>query len=460
MNLYDTVAAVSTPRGKGGVAMIRISGDEAVGIADRVFFPKNGKRLSEIETGRAVYGSVRSHGEEIDDGMAVVYRAPRSFTGEDTVEVTCHGGILVTAEVLSAFLSAGARAAEAGEFTRRAFLSGKLGLSEAEALGALLEADTAARRKLARAGLSGKVSGAAHVQYNSLCRVMSHLYAVIDYPDEDLGSLGREELRTALSDALAAIRALADTYQNGKAILEGVATVLCGKPNVGKSSLYNRMVDRDAAIVTSVAGTTRDLLEETVPFGGVTLRLCDTAGLHDAKGDIVEEIGMERAAKKLEEAELILAVFDASRAPDEADQALLDRLAPLSAVKIALLNKSDKTPILKTDALAAAFDCVIPTSAETGEGLSTLREAIDGYFLSGKLDPATDPIVATARQHAALRRACEFLMLAIDAIDSGISEDLVSGDVEAAMSALAELDGRAVNEDIVSGIFSHFCVGK
>ncbi len=454
MNFNDTVAAVSTPRGKGGIAVIRISGDEAIRIADKVFVPKCGKTLSSLPSGKAIYGAI----SDIDDGIATVFRAPHSFTGEDTVEISCHGGVLVTSEVLSAFLSAGARAAEAGEFTRRAFLSGKLGLSEAEALGALLEADTHARLKLSHSGLSGKVSAAAKAQYDALCLIMSHLYAVIDYPDEDLGNLSKDELRSSLANCLSSLRSLASSYKNGKAILEGVATVLCGKPNVGKSSLYNRIVGRDAAIVTSVAGTTRDLLEETVPYGGVTLRICDTAGLHNS-GDVVESIGIERAKKKMEEAELVLAVFDGSCALDSMDEELLETLAPLSAVKIALLNKSDK-PMLADFSKLSLFDRIMTTSAETGEGLDDLAEAIDGYFLAGKLDPATDPIVATARQHAALSRACEYLENAISALDIDMEEDLISSDVEAAMSALSEVDGRQVSEDIVSGIFSHFCVGK
>ncbi len=454
MNINDTIAAVSTPRGKGGIAVIRISGDEAIAIADKVFAPKCGKRLSSFPSGKATYGAIA----DIDDGIATVFRAPHSFTGEDTVEVSCHGGVLVTSEVLSAFLSAGARAAEAGEFTRRAFLSGKLGLSEAEALGTLLEADTQARLKLSRSGLQGKVSDAVRAQYDALCLIMSHLYAVIDYPDEDLGNLSKEELCSSLENCLSALRSLANTYKNGKAILEGVATVLCGKPNVGKSSLYNRIVGRDAAIVTSVAGTTRDLLEETVPFGGVTLRICDTAGLHES-GDMVESIGIERAKKKLGEAALVLAVFDGSQSFDGMDEELLAALSPLSAMKIALVNKSDK-PLLADPAKLAMFDHIILTSAETGEGLDTLAEAIDGYFLAGKLDPAIDPIVATARQHASLSRACDALENALSALAAGLEEDLVSNDVESAMSALLELDGRQVNEDIVSGIFAHFCVGK
>lgn len=465
MNFKDTVAAVSTPRGKGGIALIRVSGDEAIAVAERAFLPKSGKHLSEIESGRAVFGTVIGRdgcGDtvDVDDGIATVFRAPHSFTGEDTVEISCHGGVLVTAEVLEAVLLAGARPAEAGEFTRRAFLSGKLGLSQAEALGSLLEADTHAKLRLSRSGLSGKVETATRALYDALCAILSHLYAIIDYPDEDLGSLSAAEVRSSLSDVLTRIKSLAASYKNGRAILEGISTVLCGKPNVGKSSLYNRMVGRDAAIVTEIAGTTRDLLEATASFGGVTLRLCDTAGLHDAEGDLVESIGVDRAKEKLAEAELVLAVFDGSRALDAEDEALLSLLDPLPAKKLALLNKSDKTLLADAARLEGRFDRVIATSATAKDGLSALADAVNALFLDGSLNVANDPIVATARQHASLCRAAEALENALASIDAGLCEDLYAADVESAMQALSELDGREVSEDVVAGIFSHFCVGK
>lgn len=464
MNFKDTVAAVSTPRGKGGVALIRISGDEAITVAERAFLPKSGKRLSEVESGRAVYGTVMGRDTcgdsvDIDDGIATIFRAPHSFTGEDTVEISCHGGVLVTAEVLEAVLTAGARPAEAGEFTRRAFLSGKLGLSQAEALGSLLEADTHAKLRLSRSGLSGKVESATRALYDALCGILSHLYAIIDYPDEDLGSLSSAEVRSSLSDILNQIKSLAASYKNGRAILEGISTVLCGKPNVGKSSLYNRIVGRDAAIVTEIAGTTRDLLEATASFGGVTLRLCDTAGLHDA-GDLVESIGVDRAKEKLAEAELVLAVFDAARPLDGEDEALLSLLDTFPARKLALLNKSDKNVTIDAACLEGHFDRVIATSATTEDGLSALADAVNELFLDGSLNMTSDPIVATARQYASLCRAVEALENAIAAIDAGLCEDLYAADVETAMQSLSELDGREVSEDVVSGIFSHFCVGK
>ena len=278
MRINDTIAAVSTPRGKGGIAVIRISGADAIEVADRVFKPACGKSLAEIGNSRAVYGRIyesgRYDGAPIDDGIAVVFRAPRSFSGENTVEISCHGGLLVTEAVLSAVLSAGARHAEAGEFTRRAFVNGRMGLSEAEALSNLLEAKSYSQLKLARSGLDGRLEKKCGEIYSSLKTILASLYAKIDYPDEDLADMSAEELRDSLCVLLSDVKKVSSTYKSGRAIAEGIRTVICGRPNVGKSSLYNRIVGREAAIVTELEGTTRDILEETAALGGVTLRLC------------------------------------------------------------------------------------------------------------------------------------------------------------------------------------------
>lgn len=462
MNVFDTIAAVSTPRGKGGVALLRISGPDAVEIATEVFLPRGRKFLRDCESRRAVYGTILRRDtcgdtEEIDDGVAVIFRAPASYTGEDTVEITCHGGVLVTREVLAAILAAGARAATAGEFTRRAFLNGKMSLSGAEALGSLLEAGTVDQLRLSHAGMHGRLEAAVRALYDRLLAVVSQVYAVIDYPDEDLATLSREEISERLSDVLSDVVALGATYKSGKAVAEGIATVICGKPNVGKSSLYNRLVGEDAAIVTDVAGTTRDVLEATVAFGRVTLRLCDTAGLHES-GDKVESIGIGRAREKIAGAELLLAVFDGSRPRDGEDKALCALSASLGARTYALINKSD---LGTADAsLFAGFDRVIPLSALTGDGLDALRAAIEEDFFDGRIDLSRDAVVAEARQHAALLRAAEALRASLSAIRDGALEDVFCGEIEAAMSALSEVDGRQVSEDIVSAIFSKFCVGK
>lgn len=459
----DTIAAVSTPYGKGGVALLRVSGPEAVALCETVFLPAGGERLAALEARRATYGRILAPDEQgewhsVDDGIVTVFRAPASFTGEDTVEICCHGGILLTETVLSALFCAGARPAEAGEFTRRAFLNGKLGLSSAEALGSLLEARTREQLSLAHAGMHGKVEAASQEIYASIRRILASIYAGIDYPDEDLGEMSREEMEEAFLHCQERIEALVRTYRTGHAIAEGIPTVICGRPNVGKSSLYNRILGREAAIVTDVEGTTRDILTETVPMGRVTLRLSDTAGLHDTE-NTVEQIGIERARTVLANAELVLAVFDGARSVTEEDLALVRELEGLSATVIAVLNKADRGEC--TDPFYGAhFAHTVSVSAKTGEGMDALAAKVEALFTDGDLDVGRDAVLANARQYSSALSALEAIRRAISAMREGLPVELCCTDAELAMSALSELDGRAISEDIVSEIFSHFCVGK
>lgn len=463
MFIGDTIAAISTARGKGGVALLRISGPDAVSICERVFLPKSGKKLSEYAPRVAIFGSIcapddRGEWNEIDNGLATVFRAPASFTGEDTVEICCHGGILLTQTVLTACLAAGARAAEAGEFTRRAFLNGKMGLSAAEALGDLLEAQTREQLTLAHAGTDGRVERKCREIYDALCAVLSSVYAKIDYPDEDLAEMSRGEMDAALAQSIARVEKLLDTYRIGHAIAEGIPTVICGKPNVGKSSLYNLIVGRDAAIVTDVEGTTRDVLTETAALGRVTLRLFDTAGLRQTE-DVVEKIGIDRARKALADAELILAVFDGSVAPDEEDKALAESLANTGATVVAVINKSD-LGVVEQDFYASHFAHTVTLSAKDGKGTEALSSLVESCFINGELDTKEDTVLTNARQKGAALTALEALGRAREGLSLGLPVELCCSDCEAAMQAIAELDGRAVSEDIVSHIFSHFCVGK
>ena len=466
MNINDTIAAISTPHGKGGVAVIRISGADAVAVAERVFLPKSGKTLRELAPNMTVYGDIMMPAAGsvpatvIDDGMAVCFHAPRSFTGEDTVEISCHGGILITGQVLSAVLGAGARQAEAGEFTRRAFINGKLTLSEAEALGALLEAQTQGQLLLSRNGMSGILSSELKGLYDRLCEIVTSVYAKIDFPDEDLAELSTEEILRRLEEIHTKLDRLCATYGTGRAVCEGIRTVLCGRTNAGKSSLYNQLVGRNAAIVTDIAGTTRDLLEETVTVGHVMLRLCDTAGLRESD-DPVERIGIARAKEQLDAAELVLAVFDRSAPLTDEDTSLLEKLRALTVPVLILLNKCDLDAAWDATALDG-FDeeNMLTVSGSEGVGVDALRERIEALFLDGTLDLRSDAIVANARQYAALCRAMEHVAGALAAVRAAFSEDVSCVDLELAMAALAEVDGRAVTEDIVSQIFSHFCVGK
>ncbi len=461
----DTIAAVSTPYGKGGVALLRISGEDAIDVAERVFLPRSGKKLSETAPRTAIYGSILSLEADggsfaLDDGIATVFRAPHSFTGENTVELCCHGGILLTQSVLTSVLAAGARAAEAGEFTKRAFLNGKIGLAAAESLGNMLEAQTKEQLILAHSAMGGRIEAECKTLYGTLCAVLAGIYAAIDYPDEDLTDLSCEEMEDALSAVLISLEKLCATYQTGHAIAEGIPTVICGRPNVGKSSLYNRLVGRDAAIVTDIEGTTRDVLTEVASVGRVTVRLFDTAGLREA-ADPVEQIGVQRAKEALDEAELVLAVFDGASLPSAEDAELIARLKQSSAVKIALLNKADLAPSSAANEFyRAQFDRVIAVSAATGEGLDALRTTVEQLFIDGKLDTGTDAVLINARQHASVLNAVGAVRRALDILRQGLPIELACSDTEAAMEALAQVDGRAVSEDVVSHIFSHFCVGK
>ena len=462
MRIFDTIAAISTPLGKGGVALLRISGTEAVSVAERVFEPLCRLPLSECEHSKMYYGNIYERdakGERvcIDDGMAVVFRAPRSFTGEDTVEITCHGGALITKCVLEAILAAGARPAEAGEFTRRAFLSGRLDLTKAEALGSLLEAENRNQLRLARNTMKGTLSAKTRALYEELRTILGGVYARIDFPDEDLAEMSTDEMQEGLEAVLCKTTKLASTYRTGHAVNDGVKTVICGPANAGKSSVYNRLTGEESAIVTDIAGTTRDILRDTVTLGKATLRIADTAGLR-ATDDTVESIGIKRALAEIDSAELILAVFDSSKELTQDDKELLTRLRSLPTPTVILENKSDISSASKNR--FDGFERIISISAKTGEGFDTLTDMVESLFIDGEIDISSDAVVSDARQYSALLRGADALTRAIGALSAGVSLDLCCIDIEDAMQSLGELEGREVGEDIVSEIFSKFCVGK
>ncbi len=461
--LEDTIAAISTPRGKGGVALLRVSGPGALRVGEAVFSPAGGRPLSAMPPRTAVYGSIFAPEPDgsrtaVDRGLAVVFRAPASYTGEDTVEITCHGGVLLTQTVLAALLAAGARAAGPGEFTRRAFLNGKIGLSEAEALADLLEAQTREQLLLANGGLGGATRDRCGEIYARLRRILASVYAAIDYPDEDLAEMSREELTGQMQACAADLGALCDSYRTGHAVAEGIRTVICGRPNVGKSALFNRLLGREAALVTDIEGTTRDVLTGTASLGGVTLLLSDTAGVHET-ADPVERLGVQRALRELEQAELIFAVFDAAHEPDGADEAFFRLLDSMPGQVVALLGRCD-LPTPCAASYRARFAHCLPVSAQSGEGLDALAGLTGRLFLDGSLDIRQDAVLTNARQYAAALRALQCARAAADAFARGEPLDACCAGAEEAMEALGELDGRAVSEELVSEIFSHFCVGK
>ncbi len=448
---FDTVCAVSTPYGKGGVAVIRISGEDAVAVAARVFAPADGRPLGEHSVRMAVYGDIRDPhtAAVLDDGLAVRFRAPHSFTGEDTVEISCHGGILVTRRVLEACLLAGARQALPGEFTRRAYLNGKLALERAEALGNLLEAGNDEQMKLARAGMNGLLTGRAETLYASLCGVLANMEAGMDFPEEDLTELTREELQNLCAEAEEEIQALIRTWRTGHAIAEGIPTVICGRPNVGKSAFYNRLVGRDAAIVTDIAGTTRDVLTDTAVLGRVTLRLSDTAGLRESD-DPVERIGVERARRAMDEAELVLLLSDAGTDP-EAD-AWEARLSGEGKTVLRVRTKRDLVPFDQPQGISV--------SSVTGEGFDRLRAAVEEAFIDAELRMGEDAVVFSARQVAALRESAAALSTAVENLAAAVPYDICADDLRAALAPLGTLCGRETSEDVIAEIFARFCVGK
>ncbi len=460
------IAAISTPPGKGGVAVIRVSGDGAFEIARRVFKPLSQRDIEDYPKRTQIYGYIISEGERIDDGMLTLFASPASYTGEDTAEISCHGGMLVTRTVLEALFTAGAMPAEAGEFTQRAYINGKLTLTEAESIGTLLEAASREQIKLSSLPARMKLNADIEALRMDITDIMSSIYARIDYPDEDLGELCSDEVPRRLTVVEKKLTALIDTYRTGRAIKEGISASIVGKPNVGKSTLYNLLLGEDAAIVTDIAGTTRDVLEKTVALGRVALNISDTAGVRDANDiDEVERIGISRSKERLSTAELILAVFDGSQPLDRDDYALIEELRSADGCKICIINKTDKaekTPSLFKNEDMAIFTETVYISARDGggEAVALLSRTVDRLFTDEKISVGNDAIVSSARQHASLLRARDFIRTAIDAYRIGLSEDAASSDIEMALGAIGEIDGRSVSESIVADIFSKFCVGK
>lgn len=455
----DTIAAVSTPRGKGGVALIRISGSQAADIASCCFFAKNGTDIAVMPPRRAVYGDILCRGGYRDSGLAVFYKGPNSFTGEDTVELMCHGGTLITKRVLESVLSAGARLAEAGEFSRRALINGKMTLCGAEALSDLLSASTDAQLRLASGNARGKLDAELEEIYDGLANTLSSLYAKIDFPDEDLADMDGEGLLISAKSVLSRIQKLIKSYESTSAIREGVPAAICGLPNTGKSSLYNALAGEELAIVTDEAGTTRDILSSELTVGDVLLRLSDTAGVREAEAK-AETIGVRRALEAMESAALVLAVFDGSRPLTDEDMELARRAASVKGKAVCVLNKCDLPQKADKKLLEGLLGEVSEISAKNADGVESLKKRIESLFLDDSVDLSGDVFLSGERQYGAAQRAKACLESAVSALESGLPPDCATTDMEAALGALGELDGRAVNEDIISRVFANFCVGK
>lgn len=452
----STIAAISTPQAAGGLGVIRISGENAIEIASRVFKAKNGLDLSRLQGYRAILGRVETNAEATDEVVCLVFRAPRSYTGENVVEFSCHGGLFVLQKVLRTVLEAGAVPAAPGEFTRRAFLNGKMDLTEAEAVMGIISAQGEQAAKAAMNALDGALSKKIAEINKSIVRVCANLSAWVDYPDEDIDEISEKEIKNVFTAAKNELCALLSRFDAGQAITEGISTAIVGKPNVGKSTLMNMLTGYDRSIVTSVAGTTRDVIEETVRLGDVVLRLADTAGIRETD-DVVESIGVDMAKKKIEQAGLVLAVFDVSRETDEEDRQLMRFCEGKNG--IAVLNKNDLPAVMNTEEIYEHFDNVVTLCASKGDGYEKLKTAVEKVLGTDKIDTSS-AMLTTERQRAGAVKAVACLEEALSALESGLTLDAVNVSADCAVEALLELTGEKATETVVDEVFANFCVGK
>lgn len=451
-----TVAAISTAQGEGGIGVIRISGDDALEIADKIFKNINGRKITEMKGYTAAFGKICNNGEEIDEAVALVFRAPNSYTGEDVVELSCHGGVFITKQVLRAVLSAGAVPAQAGEFTKRAFLNGKIDLTEAEAVIDIISAKSTSAARAALFAKEGVLRKKINSVKDDLLSLAAHLSAWADYPEEDIAEVTDDMIFDTCNRAITALEKLLSSYDSGQAVKQGIDTVIAGKPNVGKSTLMNLLSGCERSIVTDIPGTTRDIVEDTVVVGDVILRLSDTAGLRETD-DTVEKIGVDRARKRLEECGLLLAVFDNSRELDSEDIELLESAKNVPAV--AIINKTDLEQKLDINYISNIISNIVYVSAKSGEGHEELVKAVEKIAGTENLNPS-EGILSNERQRLAVSNALSSIKEAKDALSLGMTFDAVTVSLEDAISQLLELTGEKASDEIIDRVFHNFCVGK
>ena len=454
----DTIAAISTAQSPAGIGIVRMSGPDAFKIADRVYHGNNNKKLAEQKANTVHYGWIRENDRDLDEVLVVLLCAPHSYTGENTVEIDCHGGILSTRRVLSALLKNGARIAEPGEFTKRAFLNGRMDLSQAEAVMDVISAKSEYALDSSLSQLKGSLKTRIENIRGKVLNELAFIEAALDDPEHYSLDGYSETIIKILTEQKAAIASLIETAERGKYIEEGIRTVIVGKPNVGKSSLLNLLSGKERAIVTDIPGTTRDTIEETISFGQAALRIIDTAGIH-ASGDKVEQIGVKIAKDEASGADLVLFVADSSRELDDDDKNILELIKNKKA--IVLLNKSDLPQKITADEISCLCDKkVISISASEGSGIEMLKDAVKDMFFEGEISFNDQVFITNMRHLAALKEAEESIGFAIEGAECGIPEDVYSSDLYAAINALDKMIGGNVSEDLVNEIFSKFCMGK
>ena len=451
-----TIAAISTPQAAGGIGIVRLSGDDAITIADGLFRPTGPTPLRDLAGYRAAHGRVAFEGKDLDECVALVFRAPKSYTGENVVELSCHGGLYVLQQVLRAALASGAVPAGPGEFTKRAFLNGKLDLTEAEAVMGIIHAQGEQGARAALTALDGALSRKMQDFCASLLGLSAQLAAWVDYPDDEIEELENGEIAETLQNVADELTSLLRRFDAGSAITQGVQTAIIGKPNVGKSALMNLLSGFGRSIVTEIAGTTRDVVEQTVRLGNLVLHLADTAGIRQTD-DIVEQIGVDRAKQAGDRAGLIFAVFDLSRPLDEADEAIL-RLCEGRRV-VGVLNKSDLPQLADLALLEGKLPHCVKLCALSGDGLQSLEQAAETLLCTNDIDP-TAALLTTERQKLDAERALAAVRQAEDDLQSGMTLDAVNVAIDDAIDALLALTGEKVSDAVVDEVFSRFCVGK
>ncbi len=455
INLNDTIAAISTAVGNGGISIVRISGSDAVAIADSIFVSPKGKKLSEQKSHTIHFGSIVYNGKLIDEVLVSIMKAPNTYTREDVVEINTHGGYRAVTSVLDAVIKSGARSAEPGEFTKRAFLNGRIDLTQAEAVTDIINAKTDAAREAALKRLEGRLSKNIHALRDKLLTMLANIEAAIAYPEHDDETMTYNMISEGTREVMAEVKRLIATADTGKIYKEGIKTVILGRPNVGKSSLLNAFLEEDRAIVTDIPGTTRDTLEEMLNVGGIPLNIIDTAGIRQTD-NIIEQIGVEKSRNLALEADLILLMFDGSKELNDEDMELIE-LTKNKKV-IAIINKLDLES--KIDLNAVKELKPINISVKLDKGINDIYERIKDMFMSGDIDINNDVLISGERNKASLVNALHYLENVMETVENKMPEDFVSMDMTEAYQALGEITGEALEEDIIDKIFSEFCLGK